>query len=45
MIMDAFIKYILYLPYQKDINADQLLELMIEQVIPIIGIPKNWVSN
>ena len=30
MIIDAFTKYALYLPCWKDINADQLLELMIE---------------
>ena len=45
VIMDAFIKYTLYLPCQKDIDADQLLELMIEWVIPIIGILKNLVSD
>ena len=45
VVVDAFIKYTLYLPCQKDINADQLLELMIKQVILIIGIPKNWVSD
>ena len=45
VIVDAFIKYTLYLPCQKDINTDQLLELMIEQVIPIIGILKNLVND
>ena len=45
MVIDAFIKYALYLPCWKDINTDQLLELMIEQVIPIIGILKNLVSD
>ena len=43
--VDAFMKYTLYLPCWKDINADQLVELMIEQVIPIIGILKNLVSD
>ena len=45
VVVDAFTKYTLYLPYQKDINADQLLELMIEQVILIISILKNLVSD
>ena len=45
VVVDAFTKYTLYLPCQKDINADQLLELMIKQVIPIISIPKNLVSD
>ena len=45
MVVDAFIKYALYLLCWKDINADQLLELMIEQVILIIGISKNLVSD
>ena len=30
VIIDAFTKYTLYLPYQKDINADQLSELIIK---------------
>ena len=30
MVVDAFTKYALYLPCQKDINADQLSELIIE---------------
>ena len=30
MVVDAFTKYTLYLPCWKDINADQLLELMIK---------------
>lgn len=45
VVVDTFIKYTLYLPCQRDINADQLSELMIKQVIPIIGIPKNLVSD
>ena len=45
VVMDAFTKYTLYLLCWKDINADQLLELMIEQVILIIGISKNLVSD
>ena len=45
VVVDAFIKYALYLPYWKDIDADQLSELMIKQVIPIIGILKNLVSD
>ena len=45
MVVDAFTKYALYLPYWKDIDADQLSELMIKQVIPIISILKNLVSN
>ena len=45
VVVDAFIKYTLYLPYWKDINADQLSELMIKQVILIISIPKNLVSD
>ena len=45
MVVDAFTKYALYLPCQKDINADQLSELIIKQVIPIIGILKNLISD
>ena len=45
VVVDAFTKYALYLPCRKDIDADQLSELMIERVIPIIGIPKNLVSD
>ena len=45
VIIDAFTKYALYLPCQKDINADQLSELIIKQVIPIIGILKNLISD
>ena len=30
VVVDAFTKYALYLPCQKDIDADQLSELMIE---------------
>ena len=45
VVVDAFTKYTLYLPCWKDINADQLSELMIEQVIPIIGILKNLISD
>ena len=30
VVVDAFTKYALYLPCWKDINVDQLLELMIE---------------
>ena len=30
VVVDAFTKYALYLPCWKDINADQLLELMIK---------------
>ena len=45
VVVDAFTKYTLYLPCQKDIDADQLSELMIKQIIPIISIPKNLVSD
>ena len=45
VVVDAFTKYALYIPCRKDINVDQLTELMIDRVIPLLGVPKNLVSD
>jgi hypothetical protein len=40
-----FTKYSFYLLYTKDINAPDLAELLYKRIIPIIGMPKNLVSD
>jgi hypothetical protein len=45
VIVDMFTKYSFYLPCTKDINVSNLAELLYERIIPIIGMPKNLVSD
>ena len=45
VLVDMFTKYILYLPYIKEINILKLVDLLYEYMILIFGILENLVSD
>ena len=45
VLVDIFIKYTLYLPYIKEIDIPELVDLLYKRMILIFGILENLVSD
>jgi hypothetical protein len=45
VVVDLYTKYALYLTCTKDIDAQELAQLWFTKVLPLIGMPKNLVSD
>ena len=45
VIIDIYTKFTIYLPYRKEINAEDLAELFYSQFIAIFGVPANIISD